>query len=76
MNVRRRFARTTSGTIAALALVAIAVSVVVVPLMASRDPLLIRDVLARRLVPPLGRDTGGAWHVLVPIASDATSSCE
>ena len=42
----------------------IALGVVVVPALSSRDPLLIQDVLARRLVPPLARDAGGAWHLL------------
>lgn len=45
-------------------LFALAVAVVVVPAIASRDPLRIDDVLARRLIPPLGRDAHGAWHVL------------
>jgi peptide/nickel transport system permease protein len=58
---RRRVA---SWTLATLALTAIAIGVIVVPLAASRDPLLIQDVLSRRLVPPLGRDAGGAWHLL------------
>jgi len=53
-----------SGRIALAALVAIALGVIVVPALSSRDPLLIRDVLARRLVPPFARDAGGAWHLL------------
>jgi peptide/nickel transport system permease protein len=53
-----------SGRIALAALAAIALGVVVVPALSSRDPLLIQDVLARRLVPPLARDDGGAWHLL------------
>ena len=53
-----------SWMLAALALAAIAIGVIVVPLAASRDPLLIQDVLSRRLVPPFGRDAGGAWHLL------------
>ena len=53
-----------SGPLAAWALVVIAVAVVVVPLLASRDPLAIRDVLARRLVPPFHRDAMGDWHLL------------
>ncbi len=40
------------------------VAVVLVPALASRDPLRIDDVLARRLVPPLGIDARGSWHVL------------
>jgi peptide/nickel transport system permease protein len=49
---------------AALALGAIALGVIVVPLLASRDPLLIQDVLARRLLPPFSSDDAGAWHLL------------
>jgi peptide/nickel transport system permease protein len=49
----------------ALALLALlAACVILVPALASRDPLRIDDVLARRLVPPLGRDQNGAWHLL------------
>jgi peptide/nickel transport system permease protein len=33
-------------------------------MLASRDPLVIEDVLARRLVAPLGRDAHGGWHLL------------
>jgi peptide/nickel transport system permease protein len=53
-----------SGRLALAVLVGIAVGVIVVPMLSSRDPLLIQDVLARRLVPPLARDAGGAWHLL------------
>ena len=53
----------TSGKLGASILVVIALGVLVVPL-ASRDPLLIQDVLARRLLPPLSRDPSGAWHLL------------
>jgi peptide/nickel transport system permease protein len=53
-----------SGWIAVLALALIAAGVILVPLLASRDPLLIEDVLARRLVAPLGRDAQGGWHLL------------
>jgi peptide/nickel transport system permease protein len=35
-----------------------------VPALAQRDPLRIDDVLARRLVPPFGRDAHGALHLL------------
>ena len=45
-------------------LVALGIAVLVVPAFASRDPLRIDDVLARRLIPPLGRDAQGAWHML------------
>jgi peptide/nickel transport system permease protein len=60
----RGIALARSGRLAALALAAIALAVVVVPMLASRDPLAIRDVLARRLVPPFGRDAMGEWHLL------------
>ena len=53
-----------SGRLALWALVAIAVAVVLVPALASQDPLAIRDVLARRLVPPFHRDALGDWHLL------------
>jgi peptide/nickel transport system permease protein len=53
-----------SGRVALAALAAIALGVVVVPALSSRDPLLIQDVLARRLVPPLAHDDGGGWHLL------------
>jgi len=38
-------------------------AVVIVPMLA-RDPTRIDDVLARRLIPPLGRDAHGGWHLL------------
>jgi peptide/nickel transport system permease protein len=47
-----------------MALAAIALCVIVVPMLASRDPFTIEDVLARRLVPPFSRDARGAWHLL------------
>ena len=53
-----------SGRLALAALTAIALGVIVVPMVASRDPLLIEDVLARRLVAPLARDANGGWHLL------------
>jgi peptide/nickel transport system permease protein len=46
-----------------LVLALLAIAVIVVPAMAS-DPLRIEDVLARRLVPPLGRDAHHAFHLL------------
>ena len=53
-----------SGRVALAALALIAVGVLLVPMLSSRDPLLIEDVLARRLVPPLARDADGGWHLL------------
>jgi peptide/nickel transport system permease protein len=44
-------------------LVALTLAVVFVPALASRDPLRIDDVLARRLIPPFGRDAHGVWHL-------------
>ena len=51
------------GRVALLVLVVLVMAVVLVPAMAQRDPLRIEDVLARRLVPPFGRDAGGAFHL-------------
>jgi peptide/nickel transport system permease protein len=56
------FPRTTISAILVLALMIIAAAFV--PMLAHRDPLAIGDVLALRLVPPLGRDSTGAWHLL------------
>ncbi len=42
----------------------LAIAVVIVPAFASRDPLRIDDVLARRLIRPFGHDAHGGWHVL------------
>jgi peptide/nickel transport system permease protein len=44
-------------------LLLLGLAVIVVPALAS-DPLRIEDVLARRLVPPFGRDAHGAFHLL------------
>lgn len=48
----------------ALALLLLAVAVLLVPALASRDPLRIEDVLARRLVPPFAHDARGDFHLL------------
>ena len=50
--------------IAGAALLALVAAVLLVPALAQRDPLRIEDVLARRLVSPLGRDAGGVFHLL------------
>ena len=52
------------ASFAVAVLVLLAAAVVLVPALAQRDPLRIQDVLARRLVPPFGRDIGGAFHLL------------
>jgi peptide/nickel transport system permease protein len=42
----------------------LAAGVILVPALSGRDPLRIEEVLARRLVPPFGRDGGGVLHLL------------
>lgn len=49
---------------AALVLAMLVLAVVLVPMLAHRDPLRIDDVLARRLVAPLARDARGELHLL------------
>lgn len=56
--------RPSTGTIALMVLGLVALGVILVPALATRDPSRIDDVLARRLVPPLGRDAHGALHLL------------
>ena len=53
-----------SGRFALATLAVIALGVILVPMLSPRDPLLIQDVLARRLVAPLARDAAGDWHLL------------
>ena len=59
-----RFRRRRDGNIPLTILCVLAVAVVIVPALAARDPLRIDDVLARRLIAPLGRDTHGGLHLL------------
>jgi peptide/nickel transport system permease protein len=47
-----------------LARAALALGAWIVPELAATDPREIGDVLARRLVPPFGRDSTGGWHLL------------
>ncbi len=56
--------RWSAADAALVALVLLVAAVLLVPALAQRDPLRIEDVLARRLVPPFGRDAGGAFHLL------------
>ena len=56
--------RVNAGTVALAALALLALGVILVPALASRDPLRIDDVLARRLVAPLGRDAHGTFHLM------------
>jgi peptide/nickel transport system permease protein len=52
-------------TIASLVILgALAVAVILVPVLARDDPLAIRDVLRLRLLPPGARDAAGAFHLL------------
>lgn len=60
----RRLRVVNAGNVALVALLLLALAVILVPALASRDPLRIDDVLARRLVPPLGRDAHGTIHLL------------
>lgn len=53
-----------SGRLALATLAVIALGVILVPMLSPRDPLLIQDVLARRLVAPFARDAAGDWHLL------------
>lgn len=55
---------TRAARLALGALLALAVLAVVVPPLATVDPLAIDDVVGARLVAPLGRDATGAWHAL------------
>ncbi len=61
---RRLRAWRSPGALALVALLVLVGAVLLVPALAQRDPLRIEQVLARRLVPPLGRDAGGALHLL------------
>ena len=65
MSERGRGGRRRGGDVIALGvLIVIAASVVIAPMLAAHDPSRIDDVLTHRLVPPLGRDALGDWHVL------------
>ncbi|MBL8961607.1 MAG: ABC transporter permease [Gemmatimonadetes bacterium] len=48
---------------AAISLGILTLAALIVPALATDDPTAITDVVARRLVPPLGRDAGGGWHL-------------
>jgi peptide/nickel transport system permease protein len=49
---------------AVVLLAAMAVGVIVVPMLSRQNPLAIADVLARRYLPPLARDPSGTFHLL------------
>src|SRR5688572_23940628 len=61
---RPRLRAVSAGSVALAALILLAVGVILGPALASDDPARIDDVLARRLVPPLGRDANGTFHLL------------
>ncbi len=42
----------------------IAIGALLVPALASQDPLAIDDMLQARLIPPFGRSSTGTWHIL------------
>lgn len=50
--------------VSVVVLAGLAIAAIVVPLLARRDPLAIRDVLALRLLPPGTRDVHGDLHLL------------
>jgi peptide/nickel transport system permease protein len=56
--------RSNGETAAAIALVSLVAMAVFVPMLASRDPLRIDAVIARRLTAPFSRDSLGGWHLL------------
>ena len=61
----KRLAALDRVTALAVALLALMLGAALfVPMFARHDPLAIGDVLALRLVPPFGRDSTGAWHLL------------
>jgi len=62
MKVSRRMWST--PVLATIALIALALAVIVVPMLSKQDPLGIGDVLALRLSPPWSRDGHGTFHLL------------
>jgi peptide/nickel transport system permease protein len=64
MTLRERMRRPVAGEVAFVVVVLLVLAVLLVPALAQRDPLRIEDVLARRLVPPFGRDAHGVFHLL------------
>lgn len=61
---RPRLRAVSAGSVALVTLLVLGLAVILVPALASRDPSQINDVLARRLVPPFGRDAHGTLHLL------------
>jgi peptide/nickel transport system permease protein len=61
---RRRRRLDTVALLALATLAALALGVILVPALAQDDPLVIRDVLRQRLLPPGARDADGGFHLL------------
>lgn len=59
-----RSRRPTPAAAALATLLLLLAAVLLVPALSQQDPLRIEDVLARRLVPPFGRDALGDFHLL------------
>lgn len=66
MNAFRAFWKSLdrSGRAALAALIVLAIGAMLVPVLASSDPLAIGDLMARKLVPPFSRDEAGGFHLL------------
>lgn len=66
MNAFRAFWKSLdrSGRAALVALIVLAIGAMLVPVLASSDPLAIGDLMARKLVPPFSRDEAGGFHLL------------
>ena len=62
--ISRRRSVDPSWMLPAVALALLAIGVLLVPALATRDPLRIEDVLARRLVAPFSHDARGNLHLL------------
>lgn len=55
---------TRASRLALALMVGTLLAAILVPMLATRDPLAIDDVLARRLLPPMARDAEGHWFLL------------
>ncbi len=64
MSALKRLLRDRTMAAGIIILLLLGLSSLLVPLLASGDPLAIGDVLAQRLLPPLSRDAQGHWHLL------------
>lgn len=64
MSALKRLLRDRTMAAGIIILLLLGLASLLVPLLASGDPLAIGDVLAQRLLPPLSRDAQGHWHLL------------